>query len=407
MNNLNLFYYIIEDYIIISTEKENLKEITEKEASFHKGLIYFLVNIDQKNSRRSFLITNTSMLFIKNENLNILIERDSPIKVPQFIKKAIKEKRLVAINKAYENWKETLKFNPCPNRKWKINIVGLGDVGGTLITGLRLLGEDCIDEIGIYDKDINKINRWEYECNQIQSPNLNLNLPKIKVLNEDEIFNCNMFVFCVSVGVPKIGNEIKDVRLVQFEGNSKIVSFYAKLAKEKKFKGIFAIVSDPVDFLCKSALKEGLDPEQVRGYGLGVMNARAAYYASKDSKLKNYSIEGRAFGPHGEGLVIANSIDNYDENLSDILTKKTREANLEIRSFGFKPYIAPALSSGSFSLIATIKSEWHYSATFLNGAFMGIRNKFINNTIELETYKNMPPNLLKKLEETHAYLKNF
>ncbi|AUM96399.1 TPA: lactate dehydrogenase [Clostridium botulinum] len=407
MNNLNLFYYIIEDYIIISTEKENLKEITEKEASFHNGLMYFLVNIDQKNSRRSFLITNTSMLFIKNENLNILIERDSPIKVPQFIKKAIKEKRLVAINKAYENWKETLKFNPCPNRKWKINIVGLGDVGGTLITGLRLLGEDCIDEIGIYDKDINKINRWEYECNQIQSPNLNLNLPKIKVLNEDEIFNCNMFVFCVSVGVPKIGNEIKDVRLVQFEGNSKIVSFYAKLAKEKKFKGIFAIVSDPVDFLCKSALEEGLAPEQVRGYGLGVMNARAAYYAGKDPKLKNYSIEGRAFGPHGEGLVIANSIDNYDENLSDILTKKTREANLEIRSFGFKPYIAPALSSGSFSLIATIKSEWHYSATFLNGAFMGIRNKFINNTIELETYKNMPSNLLKKLEETHAYLKNF
>ncbi len=283
----------------------------------------------------------------------------------------------------------------------------MGDVGGTLITGLRLLGEDCIDEIGIYDKDINKINRWEYECNQIQSPNLNPNLPKIKVLNEDEIFNCNMFVFCVSVGVPKIGNEIKDVRLVQFEGNSKIVSFYAKLAKKKKFKGIFAVVSDPVDLLCKSALKEGLAPEQVRGYGLGVMNARAAYYAGKDPKFKNYSIEGRAFGPHGEGLVIANSIDNYDENLSDILTKKTREANLAIRSFGFKPYIAPALSSGSFSLIATIKSEWHYSATFLNGAFMGIRNRFINNTIELETYKNMPPNLLKKLEETHAYLKDF
>lgn len=26
---------------------------------------------------------------------------------------------------------------------------------------------------------------------------------------------------------------------------------------------------------------------------------------------------------------------------------------------------------------------------------MGIKNRFINNTIELETYKNMPPNLLK------------
>ncbi len=93
MNNLNLFYYIVENHIIISPEKEALKEITEKEASCHKGLMYFLVNINQKNSRRSFLITNSSLLFIKNEDLNILIEKDSPIKVPQFIKKAIKEKK--------------------------------------------------------------------------------------------------------------------------------------------------------------------------------------------------------------------------------------------------------------------------------------------------------------------------
>lgn len=92
MNNLNLFYYIVENNIMISTEKEDLKEITEKEASDYKGLMYFLINIVQKNSRRSFLITNSSMLFIKNENLNILIERDSPIKIPQFIRKAIKEK---------------------------------------------------------------------------------------------------------------------------------------------------------------------------------------------------------------------------------------------------------------------------------------------------------------------------
>ncbi|EJO5348012.1 lactate dehydrogenase [Clostridium botulinum] len=407
MNKLNLFYYTLENHIIISKEKENLKEITEKEASTYKGLIYFIINMPKENSRRTFLITNTSMLFIKNENLNILINKESSIEIPKFLKTAIKEQRLIAINKAYENWKDALCFNPCTNKKWNIHVVGLGDVGGTLITGLRLLGTECIHEIGIYDKDINKINRWEYECNQIQSSSLNPNLPKIKALNENELFNCDMFVFCVSVGVPKIGTEKKDVRLVQFEGNSKIVSLYAKLAKEKNFKGIFAVVSDPVDLLCKSALKEGLAPEQVRGYGLGVMNARAAYYAAKDSKYKNYMKEGRAFGPHGKGLVIANSINNYDENLSNILTKKTREANLEIRSFGFKPYIAPALSSGSFSLIATIKSEWHYSATFLGGAFMGVRNRFINNTVELETYKNMPSNLLKKLEETHNYLKNF
>lgn len=407
MDKLKLFYYIYKNNIIISKEKENLKEITEEEASSYNGLMYFLIDINKNNSRRTFLITNSSMLFIKNENLNILIKKDSLIGIPHFIKESIEGKKLIGINKNCENWEDAINFNPCSNKKWKINIVGLGDVGGTLITGLRLLGENCIDEIGIYDKDINKINRFEYECNQIQSPELNPNLPRIKHLNEDELFDCNMFVFCVSIGVPKIGNETKDVRLVQFEGNSKIISYYAKLAKEKNFKGIFAVVSDPVDLLCKSVLKEGLAPEQIRGYGLGVMNARAAYYSSKDSRLKSYPLEGRAFGPHGEGLIIANSMTNYDENLSNILTKKTREANLEIRSLGFKPYIAPALSSGSLSLIATIQSKWHYSATFLDGAFMGIKNRFINNTTELETYRNIPSSLLKKLEETHSYLKNF
>ena len=65
------------------------------------------------------------------------------------------------------------------------------------------------------------------------------------------------------------------------------------------------------DFDCK-----GLRPEQIQGYGLGVMNARAAYYAKKDSKYSDFLTQGRAFGPHGQDLVIANSILRYDDVLS-------------------------------------------------------------------------------------------
>ncbi len=54
MNNLNLFYYIVENNIMISTEKEDLKEITEKEVSAYKGLMYFLINIDQKILEEAF-----------------------------------------------------------------------------------------------------------------------------------------------------------------------------------------------------------------------------------------------------------------------------------------------------------------------------------------------------------------
>ena len=55
------------------------------------------------------------------------------------------------------------------------------------------------------------------------------------------------------------------------------------------------------------------------------MNARAAYYARQDSRFSVYLEEGRAFGPHGKDLVIANSIlpEHYDESLSEELTDLT------------------------------------------------------------------------------------
>ncbi|GAA0746022.1 lactate dehydrogenase [Clostridium oceanicum] len=424
MKKLNLFYYKTKNNLIISFEKENIfgELITEKEASNNTNLsIYFLINTENKINRRTFIVNTVSDLFIKRDSLNLLkkdTSKDSLI--PSWLLNLIKKDKIIALNKSYPSWKKVLEDKIITkNKKWNINIVGLGDVGGTLITGLRLLGNDSIDKIGIYDKNINKIKRFEYECNQICYPSLDTPTPKICEINEDNLFDCDMFVFCVSVGVPKIGNEKEDVRLVQFKGNSKIVSYYAKLARERNFNGLFCIVSDPVDLLCKVAFTEsnkdssekldykGLAPEQIRGYGLGVMNARASYYALKDEKTKNYIKEGRAFGPHGEGLIIANSIKNYNKDLSDYLTDKTKTANLEIRDLGFKPYIAPALSSGTLSILATIKSQWHYSTTFLNGTFMGIRNKFIKGTTKLENYENMPEDLFEKLEKTFDYLKSY
>ncbi len=45
-----------------------------------------------------------------------------------------------------------------------------------------------------------------------------------------------------------------------------------------------------------------------------------------------------------------------------------------MRETGFKPYIAPALSSGSISILKALNEEEHLS-TFYNGrVFMGARN---------------------------------
>ena len=205
--------------------------------------------------------------------------------------------------------------------------------------------------------------------------------------------------------------------MAQFKGNSKIVSYYASLSRKHNFNGIFAVVSDPVDLLCKVAYEssntnellekdhKGLRPEQIRGYGLGVMNARAAYFANKSQDTNHYLKEGRAFGPHGEGLVIADSIKNYNKELSASLTFKTKTANLDVRAVGFKPYIAPALSSGSYSLIATIKGDFHYSAVYIGGTYMGCRNRLLNTGTELETY-DLPDELFKELNKTYTYLEH-
>lgn len=88
---------------------------------------------------------------------------------------------------------------------------------------------------------------------------------------------------------------------------------------------------------------KGLRPEQVQGFGLGVMNARAAYYAKRDGRFSQFLTEGRSFGPHGQDLVIADSIENYNDELSKELTQLTVTANLHMRAIGFKPFIAPGI----------------------------------------------------------------
>ena len=259
----------------------------------------------------------------------------------------------------------------------KVNVIAMGDVGGTLVMGLRLLGSDNISNIGIYDLNESLLRRYEREINQIGYPDRRT-MPKVEILTENLLFDCDVFVFCASLGVPPVGTA-GDVRMAQLEANKKLVSRYAARAVAENFTGIFAVVSDPVDPLCRAAVREGLAFTQVQGFGLGVMNARAAYYADRDDRFAAYADEGRAYGPHGEDLVIADSVKNYNDELSRELTQLTVRSNLETRADGFKPYIAPALSSGAISVLQMLNGEWNYSSVFLGdeaeGAFLGCRNR--------------------------------
>lgn len=411
-----MFYYKYKDKLIFCKVKHIGLETADEQALIDSdAIIYYLIALDPYKSRKSFCLSDDSLFDLKEESLQLLQRQDNHInELPDWITKKAVKGQIKAVNTSYLNWQDCLK-DEMPE-KWRINIVGLGDVGSTLLIGLKLLGDNLINEIGIYDIDASKVNRWEFESNQILFPNKTAS-PRVFAVDEHNLFDCNMFVFCVTVGIPALDSKDVDVRMAQFEGNSKIVASYAKKAREAGYKGIFAVVSDPVDLLCKKALLQsntdeignydfrGMAPEQIRGYGLGVMNARAAYYAAKSETMQHYASEGRAFGPHGDNLVIADSIQNYDNELSIKLTEQTIKANLELREHGYKPYVAPALSSGAIAILDTIKGNWHYCATFIGGVYMGARNRLLSTGIVLEQ-NHMPELLMNRLYNSYKELKN-
>ena len=294
-------------------------------------------------------------------------------------------------------------------QKKTVHILAMGDVGSTLLMGLSLLGGDCISQIGIYDFNTNLCQRWEHEMNQVAYPWEYDKLPKVRVLQQEELFQCDVFVFCASKGIPPVGDTVQDVRMAQLEANSAIICQYGQMARQAGFQGLFAVVSDPVDPLCRRVWVasncdaagnwdgQGLRPEQVQGYGLGVMNSRAAYYAKQDARFQQFLTEGRAYGPHGQKLVIADSIAHYNHELSLELTQKAVEANLEVRALGYKPYIAPALSSATISILLTIRGEWHYSSNYLGGIYMGAKNRTGQYGLEFE-HLPLPEQLVRRLE---------
>lgn len=299
--------------------------------------------------------------------------------------------------------------------KVRVTLLALGDVGSTLLTGLRLMGGDVISSIGICDVRPGAAQRWEFELNQIQSPD-GAAMPPVDIIQPEQVFDGDVFLFCASRMVPDTSVTGGDVRMAQYGLNRELAAVYARMAQDKGYKGLFCVVSDPVDPLCRAVLQEsdrgengrpdggGLLPCQVRGFGLGVMHARALYFARKDARFAGYLTEGRAFGPHGEDLVLANSIEHYDDALSRELTDRVAHANLEMRKLGYKPYVAPALSSGALTLLALLRGQWHYASVYMDGIFMGCRQRLTPSGVEVERL-TLPDALQKRLDTTAARLR--
>lgn len=440
-----MYYYKIGDKICCSFNG-NLSY--EKAEMPHPGTpLTFLFEREPGTGRESFKVNSPLLLFQEAENVSWLSSRkleaqaetmkkklaESTEKaegsgasesgaaakvnceLDEAVKAAITQGMMRAVNRLHPDFEAILAEKPQKTKK-RVHVLAIGDVGSTLLTGLHLLGGDCISSIGICDISDKVTARWEFEENQIAYPWSYDALPEVDVVKPEDLFKCDVFVFVASKGIPPVGSGVKDVRMYQFENNSKIVAQYARQARAEHFKGLFAVVSDPVDPLAKTAWLEsnkdengsldlkGLRPEQVQGFGLGVMNARAAYYAKRDGRFSQFLTEGRSFGPHGQDLVIADSIANYNDALSKELTQLTVTANLHMRAIGFKPFIAPAYSSGAISLILMMRGEWHCGSVFMGGIFMGVKNRYTEYGLETEILP-LPDALYERIVTAEENLK--
>ena len=297
----------------------------------------------------------------------------------------------------------------------RLTVAGLGDVGGTVLTGLTLLG-DCISEIGVFDFYEPLTRRYELELNQVLPTRGGRSMPRIVIRKPEDLFDCDVFLFTATKGVPPVGSDVKDVRMVQYAANRDLLKDYARQARDCGYTGLFCQISDPVDHLARSVFLNsnrnvqgeldfaGLLPEQIQGYGLGVMDARARYYANKHAiEFSN----GAVFGPHGQDLIVANDTGKgYDDSVSCSLTADTVKANLAVRDLGFKPYIAPGLSSAAISVLATITGQWHDGALPMDGAYFGCQSRLTKYGPQL-LRRPLHPQLYERICRVHRTLKEF
>ena len=317
----------------------------------------------------------------------------------------------MVVNTAFAHCWEQAARTLFPKRDGlRLDLVGLGDVGGTLLTALKLLGGDRISEIGIYDFNEAQCARYEMELSQV----LEHPAPRIVARRFEDLFEGDALLFTASRGVPPVGAE-GDMRMLQFEKNREMLKSYTALARGKHYQGLFLQIADPVDLLSRTIFLNtnraedgsfdfaGLMPEQVMGFGLGVMAARAGYMAARRG-VGTDTIA--AFGPHGNGLVVANdpSPDGYDEALSLALTEDTVKANMEVRALGFKPYIAPALSSACISILNLFAGRPFYGTAPLDGVYFGSR--LTMTSLGLRRLRQpLAEGLVKRMEATVSGLK--
>ena len=244
-------YYLYRGHTLCAREVLPYEKLSALPAA---GEVIFLFARTPLMGRETFPVTDAALL-TDREGVETLDALTPAPEIPAELTAAIRDGRVRAVNRLHPRWEELLTLPP-RQQKYRVNLLALGDVGSTLLTGLRLLGGDVISSIGICDLRENVAQRWEFELNQINLPAPYDTMPPVEVISPEELFAGDVFLFCASRFVPDAAVKDGDVRMAQYQLNRELAVLYAKKARSARYKGLFCVVSDPVDPLCRAVLLE-------------------------------------------------------------------------------------------------------------------------------------------------------
>ena len=252
---MKMNFYRYNGYTLCSWDALPYEKIDTLPAA---GEVIFLFRRPLLSGRESYPVTDAALL-TERESVDTLNASAPAPAIPSELAEAVRAGRVRAVNGQHPRWQELL--SPLPKKeKYRVNLLGLGDVGSTLLMGLRLLGGDVLSSIGLCDLRENVPRRWEFELNQIGLPWDYDAMPPVEIISPEELFSGEVFLFCASRFVPDTAVRDGDVRMAQYELNRDLVAQYAKKARQARYKGLFCVVSDPVDPLCRCWRAIGMKP---------------------------------------------------------------------------------------------------------------------------------------------------
>lgn len=291
-------------------------------------------------------------------------------------------------------------------RRNKVVIVGAGMVGSA--TAFSMVTQGLCDDIILIDINKEKANAEALDL-----------INSIEYLNRNTIVKAGDYCDCadadiiiITASAPMIEGQ---TRLDMFESSAKIIKSIVPPIMESGFKGIFIVISNPVDIMAYYVYKlSGLPKNQIIGTGTALDSARLKNLIADIVHVDPRSIQAFTMGEHGESqmvpwskisiggksfLEIIYDNEKYQNVNLDELLKKTISFGFDIMEYkGATNY---GIASSTVGIVKAIIQDEHtvipVSAMFtgeygINDVFAGVPAVINKSGVKEIVELNLPYN---------------